>query len=64
MKTLRAYEIKIGDVFTLSEGNLKLLFKQVKKEKSNKFNVFHPKTWFCKRYFIFEVIKNESINCL
>lgn len=61
---IRIYELHIGDVITLSENGFKLLLKQVKKEKKNKFNIFKPATWFYKRYFIFEVIENESINCL
>lgn len=54
---MKVYELKIGDEFTLNENSVILLFKQFKKCRDNKFNLFKPTTWFYKRYFIFERIK-------
>lgn len=56
MNNIKLYKLHIGDVITISEPYLKLLLKKVKYIRTDKFNIFNPKTWFKKRFYTIEIM--------
>ena len=52
----RLYCLQPGDVFALGGAAVKLLLQDIKYVRHEKFNIFKPKTWFRKRFFVLMVI--------